>query len=114
MSGFTGLMAWISFCWCHILFRRILYKAGYSENDLKFRTPASPYTAIIAIIMMLFSLLFLLLHHNETYKIAFIVGVISFCLPVMIYHFRKTKSSLIDEQAINSYIGFKDIFPEKK
>ena len=53
VSGFTGLMAWISICWAQINFRKRLYKAGYTTDDLNFKTPYSPYTGIAAILLML-------------------------------------------------------------
>ena len=33
VSGFTGLMAWISICWAQINFRRRLRKAGYTQHE---------------------------------------------------------------------------------
>jgi AAT family amino acid transporter len=113
VSGFTGLIAWISICWCQIAFRRKLYKAGYSRKDLKFSTPGSPYTAMLAIIMMLFSLSFLLLHENEAYQLAFSIGCFSFLVPVLIYKIGQLLG-YNHGVSVNKLIGFKDIFPNKK
>lgn len=113
VSGFTGLMAWISICWSQINFRKRLYKAGYSINDLKFKTPGSPYTGIVAIILMIFCLIFLLMKNHAAYKIAFLIGIISFFLPVMIFKFYRLKHNIVFSAA-NKPLQFKDVFPEKK
>ncbi len=114
VSGFTGAIAWISLCWSQIKFRERLYQAGYTTDDLHYKTPGSPYTGIVAIIMMSACLLFLFLHQAASYKIAFLLGVISFVGPMLIYTlggFSKNRSKMIK---IHNHIQFEDIFPKRK
>ncbi|HHS5395004.1 TPA: amino acid permease, partial [Legionella pneumophila] len=85
VSGFTGTLAWLSLCIAQISFRNRLYKAGYSIKDLRYVTPYSPYTGILAVILMVGSLFFLLLNKDPIYKLSFIIGVVSFIIPVIIY-----------------------------
>ncbi len=113
VSGFTGLMAWISICWAQINFRKRLYKAGYTTRDLKFKTPLSPYTGITAIIFMTVCLIFLLLNDNYEYKIAFIIGIISFIVPVIIHKFYSKRIDHKKEDDANRALQFKDIFPKR-
>ena len=68
VSGFTGATAWISLCWAQIRFRKRLYHAGYTTDDLQYKTPGSPYTGIVAIVLMLACLAFLLLNKDPTYS----------------------------------------------
>ncbi|MFO3149178.1 amino acid permease, partial [Legionella pneumophila serogroup 1] len=84
VSGFTGTLAWLSLCIAQISFRNRLYKAGYSIKDLRYVTPYSPYTGILAVILMVGSLFFLLLNKDPIYKLSFIIGVVSFIIPVII------------------------------
>ena len=113
ISGFTGAVAWISLCWAQINFRRELYRAGYSTKDLQYTTPGSPYTGIIAIVLMLFSLFFLYFSSEATYRIAFIIGSISVSLPFIIYKiiglFRPDKMTTLTKHS-----KFSDLFPGKK
>jgi AAT family amino acid transporter len=113
VSGFTGLMAWISICWAQINFRKRLYKAGYTTKDLKFKTPLSPYTGITAIIFMTVCLIFLLLNDNYEYKIAFIIGIISFVVPIIIHKFHSKRIDHKKEDDANRSLQFKDIFPKR-
>ncbi|WP_115304025.1 amino acid permease [Legionella beliardensis] len=113
VSGFTGATAWISLCWAQINFRRRLYQAGYTTNDLQYKTPGSPYTGIIAIILMVACLIFLCMNQDPTYKIAFIMGVASFVVPIVIYKlggFHKRRTEAMER---NKPIQFKDIFPNR-
>ncbi|GAB4164136.1 MAG: amino acid permease [Rickettsiaceae bacterium] len=112
VSGFTGLMAWISICWAQINFRKRLYDSGYSVLDLKFKTPGSPYTGIVAIILMISCLFFLLLNDDAAYKIAFLIGFISFFLPVMLYKINSFKK-VVDLGVEDKPLQFKDVFPTK-
>lgn len=112
VSGFTGLTAWISICLSQIIFRKRLYKAGYSISDLKYKTPFYPYSGVIAIILMLICMISLVTNNDITYRIAFIIGITSFIAPIIIYKITKKKNSLlIDEE--NKPLQFVDIFPEK-
>lgn len=113
VSGFTGAIAWISLCWSQISFRKRLYAAGYTTNDLQYKTPGSPYTGILAIMMMLACLLFLFLHQSASYKIAFFLGVASFLIPILIYQlggFAKRRQIILET---NKHIQFHHIFPDR-
>lgn len=112
VSGFTGAIAWISLCWAQINFRRQLYKAGYTTADLRYTTPGSPYTGIIAIILMVICLVFLLLNQDPSYKIAFIIGIITLVLPMIIYKclgLAKHRATLL----ANTHAQFSEIFPPR-
>ena len=113
VSGFTGAIAWISLCWSQINFRKRLYQAGYTTHDLQYKTPGSPYTGIVAILLMSACLAFLFLNHATTYKFAFLIGLTSFVVPILIYTlggFAKRRHIVIE---INKNVRFKDIFPDR-
>ena len=113
VSGFTGAIAWISLCWSQINFRKRLHQAGYTTADLHYKTPGSPYTGIIAIILMCACLVFLFLNPAPTYKIAFVLGLISFVGPILVYRiggFAKHRHIVLE---LNKHIQFKDVFPDK-
>ncbi len=114
VSGFTGLIAWISLCWAQINFRKRLYQAGYTTKDLSYKTPGSPYTGIIAIILMVCCLVFLLMSGDIIYQIAFCIGVVSFILPIIIYKLSEFFgfNSNINSHASSS-LKFKDVFPKR-
>lgn len=111
VSGFTGALAWISLCLSQISFRNRLYQAGYSIKDLNYVTPYSPYTGIVAIILMLIALFFLVLNKDPIYKLAFIIGLVSFIVPIFIYKAfglsRERKKAL----HVKSRVKFQDLFP---
>ena len=114
VSGFTGAIAWISLCWSQINFRKRLYQAGYTTADLHYKTPGSPYTGIVAIVLMGICLVFLFMNKMPAYKIAFVIGLTSFVAPMLIYKlggFAKHRQGILK---INQYIQFKDIFPNRK
>lgn len=113
VSGFTGAIAWISLCWSQINFRKRLYKAGYTEKDLRYKTPGSPYTGLVAIFLMIICLIFLLRNEDPTYKIAFAMGFVSFVGPMLIYKlggFHKKRPAIIER---HNQLQFKDIFPQR-
>lgn len=117
VSGFTGAAAWISLCWAQINFRKRLISAGYSPDELLFKTPGSPYTGILAIILMVLCMLFLFLDKDPTYKIAFFMGILGFVIPIIIYRlggFYKKKKE-IPENALPMFLPpkFDDLFPKK-
>lgn len=114
VSGFTGAIAWISLCWAQINFRKRLYQAGYTTEDLSYKTPGSPYTGIVAIFLMVICLLFLVLGHDPVYKIAFIMGFISFVGPILIYKFGGFAKRRELSMQTTPHLQFKDIFPERK
>lgn len=114
VSGFTGATAWISLCWAQINFRRRIYQAGYTTNDLRYKTPGSPYTGIIAIILMVICLIFLLLNQDPSYKIAFGIGLASFLGPIVIYKLFKLDKHRDAILTANNHIRFTDIFPTKE
>lgn len=114
VSGFTGAVAWISLCWAQINFRRRLYQAGYTTGDLRYHTPGSPYTGIVAIILMVICLFFLIFDDDPSYKIAFGIGMVCLLLPVFVYHYfglNKNRERLLLE---NRHVRFDDLFPTKK
>lgn len=113
VSGFTGATAWISICWAQINFRKRLYAAGYTTDDLRYKTPGSPYTGIAAIVLMVACLIFLLFNKDATYKIAFFMGITSFIGPIIIYKlggFDKRRHIALRR---NRHLHFKDIFPKR-
>lgn len=114
VSGFTGAIAWISLCWAQINFRKRLYEVGYTVDNLSYRTPGSPYTGIFAIVLMLGCMIFLLMNDDSSYQIAFILGLISFVVPTIIYKvggFEKNRHQALEN---NKHIRFKDIFPDRR
>jgi AAT family amino acid transporter len=114
VSGFTGAAAWISLCWAQINFRRKLYQAGYTTDDLKYKTPGSPYTGIIAIILMIGCLVFLLFAQDASYKIAFLIGLFSLVVPIVIYKIcSRISPSKQTKYALSKQISFDDIFPKR-
>lgn len=114
VSGFTGAIAWISLCWSQINFRKRLYKAGYTTADLSYKTPGSPYTGLAAIILMIICLIFLVLNQDPSYKIAFIMGFISFAVPILIYKLGGFDKRHNNTMSSNRQLQFKDVFPEQK
>lgn len=113
VSGFTGAIAWISLCWAQINFRKRLYQAGYTTDDLQYKTPGSPYTGLIAIFLMIGCLIFLCFNQDSTYKIAFFMGIAGFLGPIIIYRwFGLDKKHKIAIER-NKHIQFKDIFPDR-
>ena len=113
VSGFTGATSWISLCWAQINFRRRLYKAGYTTDDLRYYTPGSPYTGILAIILMTACLVFLIFNQDVTYKIAFVIGLMTLALPMLLYKILKLD---IHHKAVmkeNKQLQFSDVFPTK-
>ena len=113
VSGFTGAIAWISLCWAQINFRRRLYKAGYTANDLLYKAPGSPYTGLLAITLMVGCLAFLIAHNDNNYKIAFGIGFISLVVPMLIYRALGLEKKRRRVLKRNKHISFSDVFPEK-
>lgn len=113
VSGFTGAMAWISLCWAQINFRKRLYKTGYTTDDLSYKTPLSPYTGLIAIGLMLICLIFLVMSHDPTYRIAFVMGFLSFIGPILIYRLGGFYKKRPKHLEANRHLQFKDVFPER-
>ncbi|MFO2511313.1 amino acid permease [Legionella pneumophila serogroup 2] len=111
VSGFTGTLAWLSLCVAQISFRNRLYKAGYSIKDLRYVTPYSPYTGILAVILMVGSLFFLLLNKDPIYKLSFIIGVVSFIIPVIIYKVFDLSKVRKKALHVKSRVKFQDLFP---
>ncbi len=116
VSGFTGATAWISLCWAQINFRRKLYQAGYTAADLSYKTPGSPYTGIIAIVLMSICLIFLVFDQDVTYKIAFFIGIVSLVFPIIIYKLVDFFApSRVKPRHHKTYkqLKFDDIFPKR-
>ncbi|KTC65638.1 amino acid permease (plasmid) [Legionella adelaidensis] len=113
VSGFTGAIAWISLCWAQINFRKKLYQAGYTTADLKYKTPGSPYTGIIAIVLMVACLVFLFMSPDPTYKLAFTIGFISLSLPMIIYKVFGFDKNRQENLVNNKHVMFNEVFPKK-
>lgn len=113
VSGFTGTLTWISLCWAQINFRRRLYKAGYTLNDLRYSTPGSPFTGIIAIILMVICLFFLILNPDPIYKVAFGIGLVCFIFPMIVYTLLSSEKKREQVLIKNKHICFSDVFPKK-
>lgn len=111
ISGFTGTLAWISLCTAQISFRRRLYQAGYTIANLRYVTPYSPYTGIVAILLMVFSLFFLIFNNDMIYKLAFGLGVLSFVIPVVIYKAFDISKRRKKAMHLKSRVKFQDLFP---
>ena len=110
VSGFTGAVAWISLCWAQINFRRRLLHAGYTTKDLRYVTPGSPYTGIVAIILMLVCLLCLFMSGNSSFKLAFAIGLTSLVLPMVIYKLIR-KNPQHRAPPTENKLSFERIFP---
>lgn len=111
VSGFTGALAWISLCASQISFRKRLYQAGYSIKDLRYVTPYSPYTGILAIILMLIALFFLVLNKDPVYKLAFGIGMGVFLVPLgayKVFDLSKKRRKLVH---VKTRVKFQDLFP---
>lgn len=114
VSGFTGATAWISLCWAQINFRRKLYQAGYTVADLNYKTPGSPYTGMIAIILMSGCLIFLVFDQDISYKIAFAIGAVSLFLPILVYKLVNwITPSKYPKNVQYQQMRFDDIFPKR-
>ncbi len=114
VSGFTGALAWISLCWAQINFRRQLYKAGYTVKDLRYHTPGSPYTGIIAIILMLLCLVFLAIHEDTSYQMAFYIGMVSFVVPSVVFAWLNRKYQIGKQAIADDQLQFHRLFPDRK
>lgn len=111
VSGFTGTLAWISLCTSQIRFRSRLYQAGYTTENLRYVTPYSPYTGILAIILMLIALFFLVLNKDPTYKLAFYIGMVSFVVPIIIYKAFDLSKKRKKAFHLKTRVKFQDLFP---
>ncbi len=113
VSGFTGATAWISLCWAQINFRKRLYKAGYTTADLRYYTPGSPYTGILAIMLMVACLVFLVFNQDITYKLAFAIGIVTLLAPIIIYKVLGLHQRYQNEMREDQHLQFSDIFPSR-
>lgn len=109
VSGFTGAIAWISLCWAQINFRRRLIKSGYTTKDLRYKTPGSPYTGLLAIILMVGCLLFLSLNNDKNYQVAFWIGLSIMIIPMAAYKIFGLKKTKHHKQ-----LQFDALFPPKE
>jgi AAT family amino acid transporter len=117
VSGFTGAIAWISLCWAQINFRKRLIRSGYTTSDLRYKTPGSPYTGLLAIILMVGCLLFLGFNNDKNYRIAFWIGLTILALPVLIYRLVKIERSRHQPPGLQKnpqMMQFDELFPPKK
>lgn len=85
VSGFTGMVSWIVICWAQIRFRKQWIKQGRTAQELKYKTPGSPYTGMIAIVLMLFALVMLLFDNDPVYRTAFVIGAACIVIPMLAY-----------------------------
>ncbi len=113
VSGFTGATAWISLCWAQINFRKRLYEAGYTEKDLKYHTPYSPYTGLLGIFLMVMSLSLLFFNPDPTYKIAFILGILCIFLPIFLYYYLNIDEKRKQYIKHDKRVHFDDLFPNR-
>lgn len=113
ISGFSGTVAWISLCWAQINFRRRLKQSGYSPRDLSYVTPFSPYTGLIAILLMVFCLLFLLLNPDPVFKIAFGIGMLGLVIPMVLYTLFGVEKHRREVMTDEHRIKFNDVFPKR-
>ena len=113
VSGFTGAIAWISLCWAQINFRKRLIAAGYSAADLGYQTPGSPYTGRLAIVLMVFCLLFLLMNQDSTYQIAFAIGSFILIIPMIAYRVLNLGQSRAQLLKNSPHPNFDSLFPTK-
>lgn len=111
VSGFTGTLAWISLCWAQISFRHRLYQAGYTTADLRYVTPYSPYTGILAIILMVLALIFLVMNDNPVYKLAFTFGAVCFIGPIIVYNLFDLAKKRKKAVHVKTRVKFQDLFP---
>ena len=98
-------------CASQISFRKRLYQAGYSIKDLRYVTPYSPYTGIIAIILMVIALFFLVINKDPIYKLAFGIGMVSFLAPIAAYKLFDLSKKRRKALHVKSRVKFQDIFP---
>ena len=85
VSGFTGATSWIVLCWAQINFRKRWLEQGRLLSELKYKTPGSPYTGIIAIALMLFAMVMLLFDNDPVYRVAFFIGIACIVIPMLTY-----------------------------
>ena len=114
VSGFTGTLCWIALCWAQINFRKKFLKQGYTLSDLKYKTPGSPYTGIIAIVLMLACLLLLFFSPDPTYKIASGIGCFTFFIPMVIFAILSRIRPHKFSKGNKKNMGFEVIYPNKK
>lgn len=113
VSGFTGAISWISLCWAQINFRKRLIKQGYTTDDLRYKTPGSPYTGIVAIILMLGCLIFLSLNNDPEYRVAFWMGIFITLFPMIVYRIIGSRSRQAMQKQYQDHTLFHDLFPPK-
>lgn len=114
VSGFTGATAWISLCWAQINFRKRLRQAGYTTADLRYKTPGSPYTGIVAIVLMVGCLIFLIMNEDPSYKVAFGIGFLSLVMPMLVYQYLGLhKKRAAPTANTPDIIHFANVFPDK-
>ncbi|HHW43781.1 MAG TPA: amino acid permease [Desulfotomaculum sp.] len=83
LSGFTGVMAWVSICWSQLSFRRRLEKQGYDINRLKFKTPLFPYLTHFAIWAQLACVV--VMAFNPDLRASLYLGIPMLVLPMIWY-----------------------------
>lgn len=110
VSGFTGTICWVGICWAQINFRKRLYQLGHTTDDLRYKTPLSPYTGILAIALMISCLLLLFFNPDPTYKIAFGIGCFTLVTPIILYKVLKLHHKRHAALTASNRPKFEDIF----
>lgn len=83
LSGFTGIMSWISISWSQLNFRRRLDNYGYSTANLKFRIPLFPYLTHLAIWSQVAIMAYMAF--NPDLRISLYIGLPMLLVPMLLY-----------------------------
>lgn len=110
ISGFTGAMCWISLCWSQLRFRRRLRAAGYSERDLKFRTPGFPFISHLGIWSQVGCLVMLAFSQKPEYWLALPFGVTVLVVPMLAFKLLKLDRRRVAEAG---RVRFEHVFPPR-
>jgi len=84
VSAFTGAICWISICWAQVVFRRKIYKCGYTDTDIIAPAPLSPWMPIIVgVVLEVIALV--VLAFNPDLSGALYLSVPVVCVPMILY-----------------------------
>ncbi|NHM28707.1 amino acid permease [Desulfofundulus sp. TPOSR] len=105
LSGFTGVMAWVSICWSQLAFRRKLEKQGYDISRLKYKTPLFPYLTHFAICSQLACVA--VMAFNPDLRTSLYVGIPMLLLPMAWYRIwgRKMQSKMAPVNMFTELFG---------
>lgn len=104
LSGFTGIMAWISISWSQLNFRRKLEKMGYEISKLKFRTPLFPYLTHLAIWTQIAAIIYMAF--NPDLRISLFIGIPMLIVPMVLYNLIGKKQKLSGLEGKNIFETF--------